>query len=71
MPLDGLSLVRVTGLHQNHGVAEHHPLDRAQQVIRLFHPGPLRDRLSIMLVRDEVDLGVFALHHRACVCGIV
>ena len=68
--LDGLPLVRVTGLHHHHGVTEHIVCDRAQQVIRLFHPGHLRDRLSGMFVHDELDLGVLALHHRARVGAV-
>ena len=70
MPLDSLSLVRVTRLDQNHRVAENVVRDRAQQVIRRFDSGPLRSWLSVMLVRGEVDLGMLALRHRACgVCG--
>ena len=71
MPLDSRSLVRVTGLHQYHRVAEHHVCDRAKQVVRLFDPGPLRDRLSVMLVRGEGDnsWSRFATRHVCGVCG--
>lgn len=64
--LDGCPLVRVTGLHQYHRVAEHHMGDRAKKVIRLFNLGPLCRRLFAVFVCGTVDGRLLAFRHGGC-----